>query len=218
MIRFRPRRAQQRPAPPLTIPRINSRVALLTDGARYTGRLDDFEPGHLILAVPDALFSPERPVLLEWRDAGGTWQMPCIVTRTREEPFPVVAIRPTGASECISESHHASPSGDMRITARAVETARVPAGTRIPVTSLQLAGDRIAFWTILPLDAGDHVELMARTADGEVLRAGLVVAQVNASGGSWLARVDCDAENPFAPAIGRLVAYLLAASNDVAVA
>jgi hypothetical protein len=218
MIRFRPRRAQQRPAPPLTIPRLNTRVALLTDGARYTGRLDDFEPGHLIVAVPDGLFSPERPLLLEWRDAAGTWQMPCIVSDSREEPFPVVALRPTGASECISEAQVSAPAGDMRVTARAVETDRIPTGTRIPVTSLQLAGDRIALWTILPLAVGDHVEIMARTPEGETLRTGLVVAQVNRSGGSWLARVDCDAENPFAPAIGRLVAHLLAASSAEPVA
>ena len=51
----------------------------------------------------------------------------------------------------------------MRVTARAVETAVFPNGARIPVTSLQLAGDRIAFWTIMPLQPGDHVELMART-------------------------------------------------------
>jgi len=66
----------------------------------------------------------------------------------------------------------------MRVTARAIETAVFPSGARIPVTSLQLAGDRIAFWTIMPLQPGDHVELMARTSDGAQLRAGLVVAQV----------------------------------------
>jgi hypothetical protein len=30
--------------------------------------------------------------------------------------------------------------------------------------------------------------------------------------GSWLSRMDCDAENPTAPAIARLVAGLLAAA------
>jgi hypothetical protein len=213
MIRFRPRRAQQRPAPPLTIPRVNTRVAILTDGARYEGRLDDIEPGHLVVAAPDALMTPERPVLLEWQDAGGIWQMPCLVSESRQKPFPVVSLRPSGRSECISESNVDAPGGAMRVSARAVEAARIPAGTRVPVTSLQLAGDRIAFWTILPLEAGDHVELMARTAGGAVLRAGLVVAQVNGTSGSWLARIDCDAENPHAPAIGQLVAHLLAATS-----
>ncbi len=213
MIRFRPRRAQQRPAPPLTIPRVNSRVAILTDGARYEGRLDDVEPGHLVVAAPDAIMTPERPILLEWQDAGGVWQMPCLVSSTREMPFAVVKLRPSGRSICISESHVDAPDGGMRVTARAVEAARIPAGTRVPVTSLQLAGDRIAFWTILPLEAGDHVELMARTATGGVLRVGLVVAIANRTAGSWLARIDCDAENPHAPAIAQLVAHLLAAAS-----
>ena len=211
MIRLRSRKHSP-PAPPLTVPRINSRVALLTDGARYTARLDDIEPGHLVVAAPDVHMTPDRPVLVEWRDPTGVWQLPTAVAETREAPFDTIVLRPTGPAECISESQVASPGGGMRVTARAVETAAFPHGARIPITSLQLAGDRIAFWTIMPLRPGDHVELTAHTADGITLRAGLVVAQVLSTEGSWLSRMDCDAENPTAPAIARLVAGLLAAA------
>ena len=116
-----------------------------------------------MVAAPDVRMTPERPVLLEWRDPTGVWQLPAAVTETREAPFDTIVLRPTGPAECISESQVASPGGGMRVTARAVETAVFPHGARIPVTSLQLAGDRIAFWTIMPLQPGDHVELMART-------------------------------------------------------
>jgi hypothetical protein len=213
MIRFRPKRPRETP-PPLHVPRINSRVVLLADGARHTGRLDDIEPGQLVVAAPDALMSPERALLLEWRDQAGLWQLPCLVTETREQPFTVVALRPTGASECISEAQvvNADGAGGLRVAARVMEADHLPLGTRIPVTSLQLAGDRIAFWTIVPLAPGDHVELTARTPDGESLRMGLVAAQIHLATAGYLQRVDCDAENPYAPAVGRLVAHLLAAA------
>ncbi len=211
MMRLRARKSAPL-APPLTVPRINSRVALLADGARYTARLDDIEPGVLVIAAPDVLMTPERPVLLEWRDPSGVWQLPTVVTEMRDDPFDCVVLRPIGPSECISESQISAPGGGMRVTARAIETSVFPQGARIPVTSLQLVGDRIAFWTTMPLRTGDHVELMARTADGATLQAGLVVASVHTTDGSWLSRMDCDAENPAAPAIARLVAGLLAAA------
>jgi hypothetical protein len=213
MIRFRPKRPRETP-PPLHVPRINSRVVLLADGARYTARLDDIEPGHLVVAAPDALMAPERPLLLEWRDQAGLWQLPCLVTETRERPFTVIALRPTGASECVSEAQvvAADGAGGVRVAARVTEAGHLPIGTRIPVTSLQLAGDRIAFWTIVPLAPGDHVELTARTPDGESLRMGLVAAQIHVANEGYLQRIDCDAENPYAPAVGRLVAHLLAAA------
>ena len=211
MMRLRSR--SKTPPPPLTVPRLNGRVAILADGARYGGRLDDVVPGALVVAAPDASLVPERPVLLEWRDdAGSTWQLPCMVAEAQAMPFPTTTLRPSGASECISETQVDSPDGGLRVTARTAQSSRLPAGTRVPVTSLQLVGDRIAFWTILPLGPGDHVEVMAREADGSILHVGLVVAHVNASPTSWLARIDCDAENPYAPAVGRLVARLLAAS------
>jgi hypothetical protein len=214
MIRFRSR--SKNPRPPLTVPRLNGRVAVLADGARYGGRLDDVVPGALVVAAPDAAFLPDRPVLLQWRDdAGAAWQLPCTVSETRELPFPTTTLRPTGASECISEAQVDVPGGGLRVTARTAQSSRLPAGTRVPVTSLQLVGDRIAFWTILPLQPGDHVEVSAREADGSLLHVGLVVASVHASASSWLARVDCDVENPYAPAVGRLVAQLLAAAAPV---
>jgi hypothetical protein len=204
-------------APPLHVPRINSRVALLADGARITGRLDDIEPGVLVVAAPDLLMTPERPVLVEWRDDAGIWQLPCVVADARDEPFTAVTLRPVGASTCISESQVEAPGGGLRVSARALQSSRVPAGTRVPVTSLQLAGDRIAFWTILPLVPGDHVELVARTADGDAMRVGLVVAQRHAGAGSWLGRVDCDAESPSSASVGKLVAILLSAAVPVEV-
>ena len=123
-MKLRSRKPQ--PAPPLTVPRINSRVALLTDGARYTARLDDIEPGHLVVAAPDVHMTPERPVLVEWRDPTGVWQLPTAVTETREAPFDTIVLRPTGPAECISESQVASPGGGMRVTARAVADLGLP--------------------------------------------------------------------------------------------
>ena len=209
MMKLRSRKPQ--PAPPLTVPRINSRVALLTDGARYTARLDDIEPGHLVVAAPDVHMTPERPVLVEWRDLTGVWQLPTAVTETREAPFDTIVLRPTGPAECISESQVASPGGGMRVTARAVETAVFPhgAGSRSRRCSWPATGSRSG--RSCPLQPGDHVELMAAHRRGNTLRAGLVVAQVHTEG-SWLSRMDCDAENPTAPAIARLVAGLLAAA------
>src|SRR5262249_25126390 len=102
MIRLRSRKPQ--PAPPLTVPRINSRVALLTARARHPARLDDMEPGHLVVAAPDVRMTPERPVLLEWRDPTGVWQLPASVTETRELPFDAIVLKPTGPAECISET------------------------------------------------------------------------------------------------------------------
>lgn len=152
-----------------------------------------------MVAAPHVHMTPERPVLVEWRDPTGVWQLPTVVTETRAASFDTIVLRPTGPAECISESQVASPGGGMRVTARAVQTSVFPSGARIPVTSLQLAGDRIAFWTIMPLQPGDHVELMARTADGTTLRAELVFARVLSTEGSWLSRIDCDAENPRRP-------------------
>jgi hypothetical protein len=204
----------RRPAPPpLVVPQVNQKVAVLADGARYGGRVDDIRNGCMVIAAPDASLATERAVLLEWRDEAGIWRMPGVVRHSQEEPFPTTWIRPTGHSECISEGQVASPGGGLRISARLVESYRLPVGTRIPISTVQLAGDRLAFWTILPLGPGDHVELSMRTARGEVIRAGLVVAEVHNQGGSWLGRVDCDAENPSSPAVARLVEHLLAAQQ-----
>lgn len=203
----------RRPAPPpLVTPQINARVSILTDGARYGGRLDDIVDGCLVVAAPDAELVPDRPVLLEWRDAAGVWQLPAEVRGQRRAPFPTTALLPTGVSECISEGQAGTAQTALRFTARVVESGQLPAGTRIPVSTAQLAGDRVAFWTILPLAPGDHVELATRTMGGETIRAGLVVGAVHSQSGSWLGRVDCDAENPSSPAIARLVEQLLQAT------
>ncbi len=204
----------RRPSPPpLVVPQVNGKVALLADGARYGGRVDDIRNGCLVVAAPDANLARERAVLLEWRDEAGIWRLPGVVSESLQDPFPTTWIRPTGISECISEGQVASPGGGLRISARLVESYRLPVGTRIPISTVQLAGDRLAFWTILPLGPGDHVELSMRTARGEVIRAGLVVAEVHNQPGSWLGRIDCDAENPSSAAVARLVEHLLAAQG-----
>lgn len=209
MLRLLSRRAS---APPIAIPQINSRVSILADGARYGGRVDDLHDGCIVVAAPDAELVPDRPVILEWRDAAGVWQMPAEVRAQQVRPFPTTSLRPIGVSECISEGQVDSPTGGLRFSARVVESARIPGGTRIPVSTVQIAGDRIAFWTILPLGPGDHVELVARTPTGELIRAGLVVGELQAGTGTWLGRADCDAENPASPAISRLVELLMQAS------
>jgi hypothetical protein len=202
----------RRPAPPpLVVPQVNAKVAVLADGARYGGRVDDIRNGCLVVAAPDAHLARERPVLVEWRDEAGVWRLPGMVRESLDEPFPTTWIRPTGHSECISEGQVDSPSGGLRVSARLVASNRLPVGTRIPISTVQLAGDRLAFWTIVPLGPGDHVELSMRTARGEVVRAGLVVAEVHSQPGSFLGRVDCDAEHPSSPAVARLVEHLLAA-------
>jgi hypothetical protein len=206
MIRLRSRRP---PAPPLVVPSVNVRVAILVDGARYGGRIDDALDGSLVVAAPDVRLTADRPVMLEWRDAAGLWRMPATVLSSRSHPWPTTTVRPSGPSECLAESE-LGQRATLRVTARVVESTRFPAGTRVPVTSVQLAGDRIAFWTILPLGPGDHVDLMLRTTDESVLHAGLVVARMHAQPGTWLGRADCDAADPASPVVTRLVAALLA--------
>jgi hypothetical protein len=206
MLSFRTRRAA---APPLITPTVNTRVALLVDGARYGGRVDDLADGSLVIAAPDAQLVADRPVLLEWRDSAGVWQMPATVLASRAMPWPTTTLRPTGASECLSETQVGGPA-ELRATARIVESDRFPAGTRVPVTSVQLVGDRVAFWTILPVGVHDHVDLMLRTTEGDILHAGLVIARFTTQPGTWLGRADCDAADPASPVVSRLVAALLA--------
>jgi hypothetical protein len=206
MLRIRSRRA---PAPPLVTPSVNTRVAMLIDGARYGGRVDDVGDGGLVVAAPDVQLLSDRPVILEWRDSAGVWQMPAQVVASRSHPWPTTTLRPIGASECLGETQVGGPA-ELRATARIVESHRFPSGTRVPVTSVQLVGDRIAFWTILPVGVGDHVDLMLRTTDSDVLRAGLVVARFEARSGTWLGRADCDAAQPGSAVVARLVAALLA--------
>ncbi len=206
MLWLRSRRAA--PPPPLITPTVNTRVAVLVDGARYGGRVDDVGEAGLVVAAPDAQLVAGRPVILEWRDGAGLWHLPAQVVTSRVHPWPTTTLHPTGPSECLGESEVGGR--ELRATARIVESPRFPGGTRVPVTSVQLAGDRIAFWTILPLGAGDHVDLLLRTTDGDMLRVGLVVARFATQPGSWLGRADCDAADPASPVVARLVAALLA--------
>lgn len=205
MLRIRSRRATP---PPLVTPSVNTRVAMLVDGARYGGRIDDVGDGILVVAAPDVELLSDRPLILEWRDSAGVWQMPAQVVASRSHPWPTTTLRPLGASECLGETRVGGPA-ELRATARIVDSQRFPSGTRVPVTSVQLVGDRIAFWTILPVGGGDQVDLMLRTTDADVLRVGLVVARFEAQIGTWLGRADCDAAEPASPGVSRLVAALL---------
>ena len=83
-----------RDTPPIVAPPVNARVALLVDGARYGGRVDDITEGGLVVAAPDISLPLDRPVLVEWRDAAGLWQLPGEVTDSRLYPFPTTTVRP----------------------------------------------------------------------------------------------------------------------------
>ena len=81
---------RRRPAspPPVVSPGVNTRVSLLVEGIRYGGRVDDAERGTLVIAAPDIQLATERPVMLEWRDAGGVWVMPAEVVELAALPVP----------------------------------------------------------------------------------------------------------------------------------
>ena len=74
--------------PPVVSPGVNTRVSIVVEGVRYGGRVDDVERGSLVIAAPDIQLAAERPVMLEWRDAGGVWVMPAEVVESRLLPVP----------------------------------------------------------------------------------------------------------------------------------
>jgi hypothetical protein len=209
MIRFR----RTLPAPPpLVAPQVNARAAVLVDGARYGGRVDDIVEGGIVIAAPDAHLAPERPVLVEWRDAAGLWQMPAEVVHSRLHPFPTTTVRPTGTSECVQSTAGNGAAG-LRVSARVIASTRLPEGTRVPVTTINLRGDRLALWTILPVERGDQLECVASLPDGRLVRARCTVEIVQAHQGTWLVRAECVLEEPASPAVRALVSTLVSSGD-----
>jgi hypothetical protein len=176
--------------PPVVSPGVNTRVSIVVEGVRYGGRVDDVERGSLVIAAPDIQLAAERPVMLEWRDAGGVWVMPAEVTESRIHPFPTTSLRPSGASECVSPASGSSD-GPVRLSGRIVESPRLPRGTRVPVTSANVDGADLVLWTILPLERGDIVDIVANTGADRLVKARVRVSHSSPQSGSWLARVAC---------------------------
>src|SRR3954451_20638880 len=117
-------------APPAIVaPPVNTRVAVLVDGARYGGRVDVVVDGALVVAAPDLNLSVERRVIVEWRDTAGTWQLPCEVSAQRLYPFPTTSVRPPAPSE--SSAAPAAAAG-LRVAARVLASGPLPEGTRVP--------------------------------------------------------------------------------------
>jgi hypothetical protein len=188
-------RRQTATPPPIVAPPVNARVALLVDGARYGGRVDDITEGGLVVAAPDISLPLDRPVLVEWRDAAGLWQLPGEVTDSRLYPFPTTTVRPSGASECVSPATGAM-SGSMRISARVVASSRLPAGARVPLTTVSMRGDRIMLWTIIPVERGDRLDCISSLSDGRLVRARCTVQNVRSRPGTWLVHAECTLDEP----------------------
>jgi hypothetical protein len=187
--------------PPVVSPGVNTRVAIVVEGVRYGGRVDDVERGALVIAAPDIQLATERPVMLEWRDAGGIWVMPAEVVESRLHPFPTTSLRPSGASECVAPT--SGSDGPVRLSGRIVESPRLPRGTRVPVTSANVDGSELVLWTILPLERGDVVDIVANTGGDRLVQARVRVSHSAGQSGSWLARVACrpDESDPSAAAL-----------------
>jgi hypothetical protein len=187
--------------PPVVSPGVNTRVAIVVEGVRYGGRVDDVERGALVIAAPDIQLATERPVMLEWRDAGGIWVMPAEVVESRLHPFPTTSLRPSGASECVAPT--SGSDGPVRLSGRIVESPRLPRGTRVPVTSANVDGSELVLWTILPLERGDVVDIVANTGGDRLVKARVRVSHSAGQSGSCLARVACrpDESDPSAAAL-----------------
>jgi len=201
--------------PPIVAPPVHTRVTLLVDGARYGGRVDDIVDGALVIAAPDASLSLERPVLVEWNDGAGVWQLPGEVAASRQYPFPTTSIKPTGASECVATPPAGTPG--ISVAAKVVSSGRLPVGTRVPVTTLNLRGNRLALWTILPLERGDRLECVARLADSRLVRVRCTVEGAASQSGTWLVRAECSPDDPSDPATVALLTALMAGSDGVAI-
>jgi hypothetical protein len=189
--------------PPVVSPGVNTRVSIVVEGVRYGGRVDDVERGSLVIAAPDIQLAAERPVMLEWRDAGGVWIMPAEVVESRLHPFPTTSLRPSGASECVSPV--ASGDSPVRLSGRIVESPRLPRGTRVPVTSANVDGSELVLWTILPLERGDIVDIVANTGNDRLVKARVRVSHSSPQSGSWLARVACRPVEQADPSAAALV-------------
>jgi hypothetical protein len=201
-------RLRRAPAPPpIVTPPVNSRVTLLVDGARYGGRVDDIDGDALVIAAPDAHLAIDRPVMVEWRDGAGVWQLPGEIVASRVHPFPTTSVRPVGPSECV-DAAVATPAG-LRIAARVVYSPRLPEGTRVPVTTLSLRDGRLFLWTILPLERGDQLECIGRVG-ARLVRIPCSVVAAESQSGTWLVRAECAPDEPDEPGTIALLAALRA--------
>ncbi len=79
----------------------------------------------------------------------------------------------------------------VRLSGRIVESPRLPRGTRVPVTSANVDGSELVLWTILPLERGDVLDIVANTGGDRLVKARVRVAHSAPQSGSWLARVAC---------------------------
>jgi hypothetical protein len=202
MIVMKLRRRPSSP-PPVVAPGVNTRVSIVVEGVRYGGRVDDVEGGALVIAAPDVQLAARRPVMLEWRDAAGVWVMPAEVVTSRLHPFPTTSLRPAGASECVSaDAHGDSP---VRLSGRIVESPRLPRGTRVPVTTANVDGGDLVIWTILPLERGDILDIVASTGGSSLQQARVRVTGSAPQSGSWLARVSCRPATEADPSAAALV-------------
>jgi hypothetical protein len=200
MLKLRRRPSSQ---PPVVAPGVNTRVTIVVEGVRYGGRVDDVVRGSLVIAAPDVQLASQRPVMLEWRDAGGVWVMPAEVVESRAHPFRTTSLRPAGASECVSaEAHNDSP---VRLSGRIVESPRLPRGTRVPVTTANVDGGELVLWTILPLERGDILDIVASTGGARLEQARVRVTNSSPQSGSWLARVACRPAEESDPSAAALV-------------
>jgi hypothetical protein len=202
--------------PPVVAPGVNSRVSIVVEGVRYGGRVDDVESGALVIAAPDVQLAAERPVMLEWRDPAGVWVMPATVVCSRLHPFPTTSLRPTGASECVRADANAD--SPVRLSGRIVESPRLPRGTRVPVTTANVDGGDLVLWTILPLERGDVLDIVASTGGSSLQQARLRVTNASPQSGSWLARVACRPAEEHDPSALALVGAVRARVGRTALA
>jgi hypothetical protein len=213
MLKLRRRLAS---TPPVVSPGVNTRVSIVVEGVRYGGRVDDVERGSLVIAAPDIQLAAERPVMLEWRDAGGVWIMPAEVVESRLYPFPTTSLRPAGASECVAPA--AGSDSPVRLSGRIVESPRLPSGTRVPVTSANVDGSELVLWTILPLERGDVLDIVANTGSDRLVKARVRVSHSSPQSGSWLARVACRPIADADPSAAELVGAVRARAGRPALA
>src|SRR5262249_58151715 len=116
----------------------------------------------------------------------------------RQSPSPTTSVRPTGASECAATPPSETPG--ISVAAKVLSSGRLPEGTRVPVTTLNLRGNRLALWTILPLERGDRLECVARLADSRLVRVRCTVQAAASQSGTWLVRAEGVPDDPSDPA------------------
>ena len=61
----------------------------------------------------------------------------------------------------------------------------------MPVTNASVDGSELVLWTILPLERGDILDIVANTGGDRLVNARVRVSHSAPQSGSWLARVAC---------------------------